>query len=323
VISSRSGQALMLAIAVAGARLVAVGERGIVLWSDDHGQRWRQAQVPVSVTLTGVYFIDAHRGWAVGHSGVLLATEDGGLSWQRRLDGRQVAQLALTAAQALPEGEGRAAAMRDAQFLVADGPDKPLFDVHFRSRDQGLAVGAYGQALASADGGKSWRWLGRQVPNPKGKHLYRIARFGGRTWLAGEQGALFMADEAASFTEVVVPYNGTLFGLLPISDAAWLAYGLRGNVLLTEDDGHSWTKAVVPEPVTVTHGIRTSSGSLVIADQSGRLLVSLDGRAFKSLPAPAQAPINAVIETADRYLVVATVRGMVRLAPTPTNASTS
>ena len=36
-----------LAVARAGQRLVAVGERGTVLLSDDHGQSWRQAKVPV------------------------------------------------------------------------------------------------------------------------------------------------------------------------------------------------------------------------------------------------------------------------------------
>ena len=43
---------VLQAITQAGQRLVAVGERGLVLLSDDAGKHWRQAQVPVSVTLT-------------------------------------------------------------------------------------------------------------------------------------------------------------------------------------------------------------------------------------------------------------------------------
>ncbi len=51
----------------AGNRLVAVGERGIVLLSDDAGLNWKQVDVPVSVTLTGVQFVSPMKGWAIGH----------------------------------------------------------------------------------------------------------------------------------------------------------------------------------------------------------------------------------------------------------------
>src|SRR5690554_5819590 len=56
----------------AGDRIVAVGERGHVIYSDDEGQTWTQAQVPVSVTLNAVDFGSDSSGWVVGHSGVVL-----------------------------------------------------------------------------------------------------------------------------------------------------------------------------------------------------------------------------------------------------------
>src|SRR5688572_16714729 len=59
--------AAMLAVTRAGHRLVAVGERGTVLLSDDAGASWRQARVPVQVTLTAVRFVDERTGWAAGH----------------------------------------------------------------------------------------------------------------------------------------------------------------------------------------------------------------------------------------------------------------
>src|SRR5262245_5090243 len=50
---------LLLDLAVAGDRYVAVGERGHVLLSDDHGATWRQAKsVPTRVMLTAVFFAD-------------------------------------------------------------------------------------------------------------------------------------------------------------------------------------------------------------------------------------------------------------------------
>jgi photosystem II stability/assembly factor-like uncharacterized protein len=78
-------KALMLHAARAGKRLVAVGEYGIVIVSDDSGQSWRQAgSVPTRTTLTSVYFVDERQGWAVGHGGVVLASEDGGDTWVRQ-----------------------------------------------------------------------------------------------------------------------------------------------------------------------------------------------------------------------------------------------
>ena len=38
--------------------MVAVGERGHILISENQGQSWRQANVPTRATLTGVFFHD-------------------------------------------------------------------------------------------------------------------------------------------------------------------------------------------------------------------------------------------------------------------------
>src|SRR4051794_32612400 len=63
---------MILAATQAGKRIVAVGERGVVLLSDDAGTSFRQAKsVPISSTLTSVKFVDARIGWAAGHWGVI------------------------------------------------------------------------------------------------------------------------------------------------------------------------------------------------------------------------------------------------------------
>src|SRR5213593_949007 len=62
-----AAKSMLLGAAQAGERLVAVGERGIVVLSEDAGRTWRQARVPVSVTLTAVRFVDAKQGFVVGH----------------------------------------------------------------------------------------------------------------------------------------------------------------------------------------------------------------------------------------------------------------
>ena len=54
--SARSLSGLMLDVTRAGERLVAVGAYGNILYSDDSGNSWRQARVPVQVSLTAVSF---------------------------------------------------------------------------------------------------------------------------------------------------------------------------------------------------------------------------------------------------------------------------
>ena len=114
----RATRGVMLAVATAGSRIVAVGERGITLWSDDGGKTWHQAEVPVSVTLTGLSFPTATEGWAVGHGGVVLHSADGGQHWTRQLDGRAAAQLELDAARASRDPQR----LERARQLMSDGP---------------------------------------------------------------------------------------------------------------------------------------------------------------------------------------------------------
>src|SRR5258708_650201 len=47
LMTTRVRDAFMVAVARAGRRLVAVGEHGIIVWSDNNGISWHQAKVPV------------------------------------------------------------------------------------------------------------------------------------------------------------------------------------------------------------------------------------------------------------------------------------
>lgn len=308
---------MMLAVEQAGSRLIAVGERGIVLLSDDQGRQWRQAIVPVSTTLTGVSFPTASDGWVVGHSGVVLHSVDGGQTWVKQLDGVQAASVMLSEAEAIEDVDSdfKAAAIRNAELLVADGPDKPLLSVHFWDTSRGIAVGSYGLALETKNGGRTWRSISLRIPNPLGKHLYRIVTRGAQTWLIGEQGAIFRSDDGGyAYSEVAIPYDGTLFGMIAIADDDWLVYGLRGNAFQTSDAGRTWVKVSNEQSATLTDATRLVDGRLAMVDQAGKFLLGLGERStqFVSQSTASIPSINAVVQTSDDGIVFATVRGMVR-----------
>lgn len=324
-VSAKTGQALMLAVAHAGDRLIAVGERGTVLVSDSAARNWVQVSTPVSVTLTAVHFLDARNGFAVGHGGVVLGTQDGGSTWRRLLDGRKAAELILADAHSRADTDPtqHAAWVAEAERIVTDGPDKPFLDVHFSDARNGLAVGAFGMAMATEDGGDSWRPIGDRIPNKKHSHLYRIVAYKNLLWLVGEQGALFLSrDSGGTFKQLPLPYAGTLFGFVAVSENDWVVYGLRGNVFRTTDAGGSWHKVPNPEGATITHGLVLNDRRVVLVDQAGRVLVlPPDGSPLQPLVADSLPTINAIVESTDSTLVLATLRGMRRLSITDRSKS--
>ncbi|HSV70832.1 MAG TPA: YCF48-related protein [Methylibium sp.] len=305
----KASGAAILALARAGQRLVAVGERGIVLLSDDEGTTWRQAEVPVSVTLTGVQFVDARRGWAIGHLGVVLHTQDGGARWVRQLDGVRAAALALEAEQAAGVARGTA------KSLVDDGPDKPLLDLHFENERVGWVVGAYSLAFRTEDGGKSWQSVMGRLPNPKGLHLYVIRAVGDALYVAGEQGLLLRSmDQGRSFESLPSPSKGSYFGLVCGRQGALLLYGLRGRAFLSSDGAASWSEVDTGTRASLSAGLTLASGALLLASQAGELLLSRDGgRSFKPIANGRALPVTALLQSGADKLVAGSLRGVRKL----------
>ncbi|NPC55916.1 WD40/YVTN/BNR-like repeat-containing protein [Caenimonas soli] len=318
--SAKAAGVAQLAVTQAGRRLVSVGERGVILYSDDDGVSWKQAAVPVSVTLTQVSFPAPELGWAVGHGGVVLHSTDAGATWSRKLDGVQAAQLVLDAVKLSsdPTIAAGKAMLADAQRLVTEGADKPWLDVLFTTGKRGILVGAYGLALATEDGGMSWRsWTGR-IPNPKGRHLYSVAAVDERIVLVGEQGSVFSSDDGGkTFAAHPTPYSGTYFGVLMLNKERWLAYGMVGNAWLTTDSGISWTQVDTRDAggASFTHGRRLPDGTVLLGTNGGDLLASRDhGRSFRKLGATRAGPVLGFAALADGALVLTGLRGPTRVS---------
>jgi photosystem II stability/assembly factor-like uncharacterized protein len=297
-------RAVLLSAALAGSRVVAVGERGIVALSDDRGASWRQAPSPVSVTLTMVRFTDERHGVAVGHGGTVLTTDDAGTSWRLRLDGRRLAELAKAAATT-PE------AQQDAERLVTDGPDKPFLDVLQWDAKRLLAVGAYGLAFYSADGGESWTpWMDR-LPNPKALHWYVARRAGNTLLLAGEQGLLARSDDGGqTFQTMNSPYKGSWFAGELSADGQAVLAGLRGNVWRSTGGGAQWAQLASPVPATITAMAVDAKGGLLLASQAG-VVLRLQGDALVPLKAPPVPMPSALLPLQGGPLLTLGVAGVV------------
>ncbi len=322
LMSEKAANAAMLAVTRAGNRLVAVGERGFILLSDDNGHSWRQAVTPVRISLTTVTFVGEKKGWAAGHLGVILHTEDGGETWVKQFDGNKAAAAVFAAAERLAAAESDLAKKEDllspAQRLVEEGPDKPFLDLCFVDERTGFVVGAFNLIFRTTDGGATWLPWQDRVENPIGAHFYGINAVGETFYIAGEQGLLLRSnDSGAHFTALTAPYEGSYFGLVTDPAGDLIIFGLRGNIYRSGDGGESWDKVEVDIQVSLSAGIRLAGGEVVLASQAGDILVSdNEGRSFKRRPDAQPIPATDLVQAADGSLVIASLRGMQRL-PAP------
>lgn len=279
--SPKAATSLLLDIAHAGKRLVAVGDRGHILFSEDSGRNWVQARVPTRQMLTAVYFVDDKHGWAVGHDAQILATEDGGANWKLQYEDQE----------------------REA----------PLLDVWFRDANQGYAVGAYGALLETTDGGASWGDVSDRLDNEDGFHLNAITAVDNTGLvIVGESGSMFRsADWGQTWEKLESPYEGTLFGAIGMANSnAVVAFGLRGNLFRSTDFGNSWEKVQLlsesgPLQFGLAGGSLLKNGEIVIVGHSGSVLSSKDtGRTFSVINRADRLSLASVTDDAAGNLVL-------------------
>jgi photosystem II stability/assembly factor-like uncharacterized protein len=293
--------------------MVAVGEQGTIVLSDDSGRVWRAAKfVGTSAALTQVRFADALNGWATGHFGVVLHTIDGGEHWKRVLDGEQAARTALLAAQASNDPHR----IHAAELLAEDGPDKPLLDVHVDGPGTVTVVGAQNTVFRTVDGGTTWHDSGIGNANPKAFHLYGLARPGNVELLAGEAGLLVRRNvDGTGVVGLTPPFAGTFNGILAIDKDQVLLFGLRGKVFLSPDLGNTWLAASMPGEPAVNCAAVISGGRIALGDQAGRILISHDGaKSFRPIN-PGGVPVTGIAEAPNGALVATTLLGISLFPP--------
>ncbi|WAB99244.1 YCF48-related protein [Pseudomonas putida] len=295
----------LLDVTAAGARLVAVGESGRIILSDDQGKHWRQAEVPTSVLLTAVEFANEKVGWAVGHSGIVLRTDDGGENWHRQLDGVQAAQLvydAVAKSRLLEPTHTKGMSIGQAKRLIDDGPDKPLLAIKVEDANRVTVVGAFGFAFRTVDGGEQWFPLESQLNNPMGLHYYGIAKASAGLVLVGEQGIVQYQKGSNEFV-ASAPADGTLFGVLSLDEHVLIAYGLRGKLVRSANGGQTWNSVQSGVEASIQAGTILSNGAVLLVAENGRMIASKDqGHTFTVLPALIQ-PTADIVSVSEKSIM--------------------
>jgi photosystem II stability/assembly factor-like uncharacterized protein len=261
---------LLDVIRVPGHGFVAVGERGHVVRSPD-GVTWEQAEVvPTRSTLTTVTMGDG-RLWAAGHDSVIITSGDFGDTWTR-------------------------------QFFDPER-QQPVMDVKFLDDHRGLAIGAYGLALYTEDGGKQWN---DTLVNEEEWHNNALLVLGdGRLMVAGEAGFTYRsADEGLSWETIEMPYPGSMFGIVEGANGCAIVYGLRGNVQESCDFGDTWEELDTGTESSIA-GAVLNDGINVFVGNSGLVMTRGDGGPFAVGYHSSGVDFAAVVPSGDDgYLLV-------------------
>ncbi|KVD29191.1 WD40/YVTN/BNR-like repeat-containing protein [Burkholderia ubonensis] len=253
----------------AGRRVVAVGEHGVILLSDDDGRSWRQSRrVPVSATLSAITFADAQHGWAVGQWGVILATADGGETWEKQ--------------------------------RIDTSVDQPLFSVIFTNARDGIAVGLWSLMLQTHDGGRTW--TPTTLPKPPGggkadRNLYHIfADRQGALYIVSEQGTVLKStDGGANWRYLQTGGKGSLWTGVAMPDGRIVVGGLLGSLFQSSDGGATWAPLNPGTKSSITDVVATGNGLLAVGLDGLVLTQRANGESFELAQRPDRATLTAVL----------------------------
>lgn len=311
---------LLIGITRAGARLVAVGGHGLIIYSDDDGQTWRQALVPTSETITCAAFTDPENGWAAGGQGVVLHTTDGGASWQLQLTGNQVLQLMTKAAAqfaaANPTGDASARALRRSGIFATAGPNKPFLTIIPLNSQSAIIFGAYRMTVMTADAGKTWTDWSLHVGDPVSHAIYDSIRVGSSDYLAGELGVVLRSDDQGrDFSMLTSPDSSTLLGILSTPTGSLLTFGVAGEVFRSTNRAGSWSPSNTSYGSDLTGGLVLNSGAVLVVDEDGGMHESKDdGQSFQNVDLNERMALFGLVQAANGD-VVFVGSGGVRVEP--------
>lgn len=274
--SDLAADSLLLDATYAGERLIAVGEFGHVVLSDDRGVTWRQAKtVPTQSTLTGVTFVNKDLGYAVGHDATVIRTTDGGETWD---------------------------------LVYNDSESEMAFmTVYFENENRGFAMGAFSFIVETSDGGETWEERSLSEGLLDDYHLNKLfSDKDGDLFVAAEFGVVYHStDKGRSFNRIQTQYEGSFWGGFGMSDGSVMVFGMRGNAFRSWDKGQTWEKVDTGTDKSIAGGVQLGNGKIVLVGLQGYVGYSDNGgKSFTEVTRSDRLGYAAVTDGPEGQIVV-------------------
>lgn len=287
-------------------RAVVVGDKGLVMVTDNQGQTWTRQQLKSGLDYFDLFSVaftaDGSSGWAVGDKGIIFHSSDQGATWSEQR-GPAGAIGALMKVAVIDAQKACAVGEHGMLVCTADGGanwSKPstgigdigLFDVTFADATNGWAVGEFQTVLHSSDGGASWK-VEAGGDRMKASDPYFAVAFSGASngvvvGLAGI--ALETADGGKSWKPATLLLDSSSFYAVSPAPAATDAFFLAGENGVV---GHLADGRLAQVPSASSYaisGLSFSDSFAMAVGLSGTILLSADaGQHWHSLNNQEQA----------------------------------
>jgi photosystem II stability/assembly factor-like uncharacterized protein len=220
---------------------------GTFLRSDDGGAHWA-AQAPIPAMPTSAAFTSPDVGVATTATGVIYRTVDAGASW-----------------------------------TVVHAGSRALRDVSFAGPTIGFAVGEGSTVLRTLDAGRTWaaRSAGDEGTLTSIRCTSRLVCLA-----TAEGGGLLRTTDSGMTLVRVVSSDGVQAASFGAGSRA-VGVGIRGAIVVSGDDGASWSAIGTRLPGTLSRLRATSPTLAFAAGQDGGVARSSDrGRTWQSVGAP-------------------------------------
>jgi photosystem II stability/assembly factor-like uncharacterized protein len=286
----RATHGLLVGIARAGTRLVAVGDRGHVLLSDDEGQHWRLVNSGTDELLTDVLFTGDKEGWAVGQDEIVLHSTDAGQTW--------------------------------ATQHFTPKADQTLFSIAGIGPGHLIATGAYNLILHTQDSGATWK-DDKIADLDDDYHLNCVVARGDDVLITAESGHAFLrASGAGAWAKMPVPYEGSQFGCLVGAGGMLYSFGLRGSLFKAASGATSWTRIDTGTQSSLFGGAVLPDGRLALVGGNGIVLVMdpATGK-FTRIQSGTDQTLSAIVPTAGGKFAIAGDDGVHIIDPAASAAS--
>tara|TARA_B110000879_G_scaffold207751_1_gene291989 strand:+ start:119 stop:1138 length:1020 start_codon:yes stop_codon:yes gene_type:complete len=281
--SPKYNKTLINAIDVADERIIGVGIHGIIIYSDDNGENWHQANVPTTLTLTDIDCVTEYLCWATGHDALILKSQDKGENWIKQFE--------------------------DAIF------DAPLLSISMYDSMSGIAVGAFAKALGTVDGGNTWNefYITQDEFQP---HINTIIVDENYAYAAGELGNFYVsADKGKNWKLFDTGYTGSIWASSILSSNTLLLLGMSGNIILTNStsaDNYDFKIYNNGIKNTLTSGKILTNGNIAVSGLGGVIsIVDLNNKKNISTCVRQDRLGNTgIIELSNNKLLVAGEKGL-------------
>lgn len=255
-----------LTIIPGSGRLVAVGERSTVMFSDNQGADWEIKLNPAGMnnqfTAKGICFVSETTGFIHGSGGTILKTTDGGNTWALKHQKYTDPDKGFHHMKFIDDSIGfvcgeNGVALKttdggETWSAIATGTTANLMKIVFRDSRNGF-IYASSQGLITSDGGTTWTWgtifeglAGNSIndcvfTNDSTGYVFNMANYPNY-----ESYIYKTTDKGASWKMVCQNNSDAFTGKFAFFDeqrgmAACNSFDYMIKILLTNDGGETWT----------------------------------------------------------------------------------